>query len=384
MTTVALIPARGGSKGIPLKNLQRVGGRSLVRRSIEACAASGEVDRIIVTTDHPDIAAESRACGAEVIERPESISGDTASSESALIHALEVARVSDGTMVFTQCTSPFTTGEDISSGVQLIRFGDAQSVFAATLTWDFLWRFGDAGAVGVNHDAAHRPRRQDLPTTFRETGAFYAMDIAGFLAAGHRFFGRVEPVEVNRLTAIDIDEPEDLVLARALATSLGEHDHITDFSGVQAVVMDFDGVHTDDRAHIHQDGTETVQVSRADGMGVRLLRLAGIPMMIISSEENPVVTRRAEKLQVSVVQGTYDKLTGLDAWLSEIGVQRERTLYIGNDINDLDCLNAVGYPVAVANSNPRAIEAACYVTTKPGGAGAVREIADQVLSARPT
>ena len=384
MTTVALIPARGGSKGIPLKNLQRVGGRSLVRRSIEACAASGEVDRIIVTTDHPDIAAESRVCGAEVIERPESISGDTASSESALIHALEVARVSDGTMVFMQCTSPFTTGEDITNGVQLIRSGDAQSVFAATLTWDFLWRVGDAGAVGVNHDAAHRPRRQDLPTTFRETGAFYAMDIAGFLAAGHRFFGRVEPVEVNRLTAIDIDEPEDLELARALAMSLGEHDHITDFSGVQAVVMDFDGVHTDDRAHIHQDGTETVQVSRADGMGVRLLRLAGIPMMIISSEENPVVTRRAEKLQVSVVQGTYDKLTGLDAWLSEIGVQRERTLYIGNDINDLDCLNAVGYPVAVANSDPRAIEAACYVTTKPGGAGAVREIADQVLSARPT
>jgi len=210
------------------------------------------------------------------------------------------------------------------------------------------------------------------------------MDIAGFLTAGHRFFGRVEPVEVDRLTAVDIDEPADLELARALSTTLGENDHITDFSGVQAVVMDFDGVHTDDCAHLHQDGTETVRVSRADGMGVRLLRLAGIPMMIISSEENPVVTRRAEKLQIPVVQGTYDKLTGLDAWLSEIGVQREHALYIGNDINDLDCLNAVGYPVAVANSDPRVIDAACYVTTRPGGAGAVREIADQVLRARPT
>ena len=204
------------------------------------------------------------------------------------------------------------------------------------------------------------------------------MDIAGFWRAQHRFFGTVGTVEVDRKGAIDIDEPADLELARALVRVL--QDQIPpDLSGVRALAMDFDGVHTDDLAIIDQDGSESVHVSRSDGMGIRRLREAGLPMLIISSEENAVVRRRAEKLKVEVLHGTFSKLRCLDDWLASLGISREHTMYVGNDVNDIECLNVVGYPVVVANAIESAKALAMYVTEKAGGHGAVREIADLLM-----
>ena len=143
--------------------------------------------------------------------------------------------------------------------------------------------------------------------------------------------------------------------------------------------MDFDGVHTDDSAFVDQRGDEAVRVSRSDGMGIRRLRDAGVQMMIISSEGNSVVTKRAEKLKIEVVQGTFAKLEHLDAWLTSAGIERDQTMYIGNDVKDLECMNAVGYPVAVANAIDSVKAVAVYVTTRAGGSGAIREVADLLL-----
>ena len=143
--------------------------------------------------------------------------------------------------------------------------------------------------------------------------------------------------------------------------------------------MDFDGVHTDDSAIVNESGNEAVQVSRSDGLGLRRLRDAGVAMLIISSEVNPVVTQRAEKLKIEVVQGTFSKLEHLDAWLARVGIDRDHTMYIGNDVNDLECLSAVKFPVAVANAVHAVKSAAVYVTDRPGGGGALREVADLLL-----
>ena len=378
---VAVIPARGGSKGVPGKNLAPVGGRSLVGRAIEACRASGAIDVIVVSTDDEAIAAEGRRFGATIVNRPASLSGDLASSESAVLHALEVLeadRTRPSVVAFVQCTSPFIPPEALGRAVERVRSGAADSVFAASETFDFLWtRSADGTAHGLNHDASIRLRRQDRVGDWRETGAFYVMSAAGFVEAGHRFFGRTEIEPVSTEASIEIDTPEDLRLARALASSTAGLERLR---GVRALVTDFDGVHTDDSAYVGQDGHEMVRVNRTDGHGIKLLREAGLPLLILSTEANAVVARRAEKLGVECLHGIGDKAPVLERWVSDHGLDLSTVAYLGNDINDLGCLGIVGHPIAVADAHPRVLEVAVHVTRAEGGAGAVREVAEAIIA----
>jgi len=385
--TVAVIPARGGSKGVSRKNLRRVGGIPLVARAIAAARAADRVDRVVVSTDDPQIAAVAREWGAEVVVRPAERSGDLATSESALEHALdELARfgVEVGIVILVQATSPFIDPADLDAAIERVRAGESDVVFSAVESWGFLWRTGPtgAGATGINHDHRHRPRRQERRPEFLETGAFYVMDAAGFRAARHRFFGRVGVALVPEGHALEIDTEEQLTLAAAIAQVVDATAGAGTAIDVDAVVTDFDGVHTDDNVLVGQNGEEFVSVSRSDGMGIGRLRAAGVPVLILSTETNPVVSARARKLGVDVVQGSTDKAASLSAWASDREIPLERIAYLGNDVNDLGCLDAVGWPIAVPGSHPRVLAASRIVLGAAGGAGAVRELAESVLLAR--
>lgn len=390
--TVAIIPARGGSKGVPRKNLRRVGGIPLIARAITSARGAQRVDRVVVSTDDAEIAAVAREWGAEVIIRPEAISGDTASSESALVHTLEQLRsagVTVGVLVFIQATSPFIDPADLDAAIERVRAGESDTVFSAVESWGYLWRAGATGAVGgiagatgINHDHRRRPRRQEREIEFLETGAFYVMDAEGFLRAGHRFFGRIGIALVPESHAIEIDTEQQLALASALAPVIDGTTGGGVRLDVDAVVTDFDGVHTDDTVLVGQNGEEFVTVSRSDGMGVARLRDAGIPVLILSTETNPVVSARARKLGVEVAQGSGDKAATLTAWAAERGIPLDRIAYLGNDVNDLGCFELVGWPVAVPEAHPRVLAAARLVLASPGGDGAVRELAESVLHDR--
>jgi YrbI family 3-deoxy-D-manno-octulosonate 8-phosphate phosphatase len=377
---VAVIPARGGSKGVPGKNVAAVGGVPLVARAVAAALAAGIAD-VRVSTDDARIAAAAVAAGARVIDRPAELAGDTATSEAALLHALDVL-AADGiepeVLVFLQATSPFIEPVPLARAVQRVLDGEADSVLAAFETSAFLWRDGAHGATGVNHDAAFRPRRQDREAHHQETGAFYALRASGFREAGFRFFGRValEPVSADR--AVEIDDLHELALARVLAPVF---DEAAASLPVDALVTDFDGVHTDDAALVTADGTEAVRVSRADGLGVERLLDAGIPMLILSKERNGVVAARAAKLRIPVLQAVDDKATALAEWLAQQGVDPARCAYVGNDVNDLGAMALVGWPVAVADAHPAVRRAARVVLRGRGGHGAVREAAELVLAA---
>jgi YrbI family 3-deoxy-D-manno-octulosonate 8-phosphate phosphatase len=381
---IAVIPARGGSKGVPGKNLRRVAGRSLVQRAVDACVATGSIGMTYVSTDDPGIGSAARMAGAEVIERPADLSGDTASSESALLHALDQLAATGAEpeiLVFVQCTSPFIAPGDLDQGVDMVSSGRADSVFAAVRTYEFLWRSGaDGQATGINHDAAYRPRRQEREPHFRETGAFYVMSVAGFRAARHRFFGRTAVLEVPELTAVEIDHDHDLILASALAAAIDPRAHVD----VDVVITDFDGVHTDDSATVDEDGYEAVRVSRADGLGVERLRKAGVPLLILSKETNRVVRARAAKLGVDVQHGVEGKAEAVMDWLRRQRIAPERAAYLGNDVNDLAPMELVGWPIAVADAHPAVRRAARLVLSHSGGHGAVRELCDLVLEARET
>jgi YrbI family 3-deoxy-D-manno-octulosonate 8-phosphate phosphatase len=388
--SVAVIPARGGSKGIPGKNLAPVGGTPLLERAIRSCLGVPAIDAVYVSTDDPAIAELAESCGAGVIERPSELAGDQAASEDALLHALDtlaIREIRPTVLAFVQCTSPFIPLECLDDAVRLVQNRRADTVFSATASHAFLWRprssaAGEASVavVGVNHDeAAPRQRRQDRPPEYRETGAFYVMTVAGLRAHRSRFFGRTKCVLVPELSAIEIDTPPDLRLADALAPLLDSPPQPLE---VDAVITDFDGVHTDDSALVDQFGCETVRVSRADGLGIERLRRLGVPILIVSKELNPVVTARAAKLGVDVQQGVEDKVVAVRDWLDGLGIRPEHAAYLGNDINDLAVMSTVGWPAAVSDARPEVRRAARIVLTRPGGDGAVRELCDHVIAAR--
>jgi YrbI family 3-deoxy-D-manno-octulosonate 8-phosphate phosphatase len=381
-----VIPARGGSKGVPLKNLQRVGDESLVARAVAAAAVG--VDLVVVSTDHPQIADEARRCGARVVDRPAELSGDTASSESAVLHALDVLAaegIEPEVTVLVQATSPFIDPAALARAVRRVLDGRDDSVLAAAPTHVFTWRVVDGQAVAVGHDAATRPRRQDREPLYAETGAFYAMRTSGLRAAGHRFFGRTGLEQVDEATAMEIDTTQDLALARSLAARTTRDEPAATSAltpiDVDALVTDFDGVHTDDSAQVDAAGHESVRVLRGDGLGVARLRRAGIPVLVLSTETDGVVGARARKLQVECLQAVEDKAAALRAWLDERGLDPARVAYVGNDVNDLPALALVGWPVAVADARPEVLAAARVVLRARGGHGAVREVADRVLAA---
>ena len=381
MRAVAIIPARGGSKGVPGKNVARVGGVPLVARAVRAALAAPSIDAVYVSTDDAAIAAAAREAGGDVIDRPADIAGDLATSEAALLHGLDAlaARgVEPQVLAFLQATSPFIDSEALNGAVASVLAGEHDSMLAAFETYAFLWQRGEEGATGVNHDHSFRPRRQDREPHYQESGAFYVMDVAGFRASGFRFFGRVGIAEVSPSTGIEIDDAHELASARALAALLDRPAPVD----VDAVVMDFDGVHTEDTATVDQNGVESVTVSRSDGMGISMLRKAGLPMMILSREENPVVAARARKLGIEVSHDVQDKLPYLERWCAEKGVPLDRVAYVGNDLPDIPCLEAVGWPVVPADAHPRAAAVARVVLTRAGGRGAVRELAEAIMAAR--
>lgn len=381
--TVAVIPARGGSKGVPGKNLRPVGGAPLVVRAIRAARAAHRIDLVFVSTDDPSIAEVSVAAGAEVITRPADLSGDLASSESALLHALEHITAAHGTvrtLVFLQATSPFIDSAALNDAIAGVNDGDLDVAFSAFETYGFLWaRCSDGHAAAVNHSASNRPRRQDREPHYQETGAFYVMDAAGFRTAQHRFFGKVGIAEVPEASAIEIDDHAQLQIASALAPLF---ERCADALDVDVIVTDFDGVHTDDTALVDASGHEYVRVSRSDGLGVARLRSTGVAFLILSTEANPVVTARGDKLQVPVLQNIADKAAALRQWAQTNRFALERTAYLGNDVNDLAAMALVGWPVAVADAHPDVLAAARVVLARRGGDGAVRELIERVISAR--
>jgi YrbI family 3-deoxy-D-manno-octulosonate 8-phosphate phosphatase len=383
---IAVIPARGGSQGVPLKNLEPVGGRSLLMRAVAACRQSQLIDVVVVSSDHAGIQEEARRGGARVVIRPPAIAGNTASSESAVLHALTEVQ-GDGpapeVTVLVQCTSPFLDPDDLDSAIARVLAGEADCAFSAVESHAFLWKYAPDGLVGINHDASFRPRRQDREVEFRETGAFYAMRTDGLRRHGRRFFGTLVAQRVNDDQAMEIDTVDDLHMARLRAAVLEEQQRIDGLPliDVDALVTDFDGVHTDDRLYLSQDGVESVQVSREDGMGVSLVRRAGVKLLILSTEVNPVVAARAAKLQVPVMHGQSDKAQTLKEWMADEGLNPDRVAYVGNDVNDLGCLRLVGWPIAVANAHPDVEAVARLKLTRRGGEGAVRELCELVVAA---
>jgi YrbI family 3-deoxy-D-manno-octulosonate 8-phosphate phosphatase len=187
---------------------------------------------------------------------------------------------------------------------------------------------------------------------------------------------------MDPLDSLQVDEPSDLLAVERLLRWRGHAATPPHLVGIDLLVLDFDGVLTDDRVLVDQHGHEAVWCHRGDGWGLARLREAGVGIIVLSAETNPVVSARCKKLRIEAVQSCDDKLAALQQIATTRGIAPGRIAYVGNDVNDLACLAWVGTPIAVADAAPD-VRAACrHVTTRPGGHGAVREVCNWILAAR--
>jgi len=221
LKSLAIIPARGGSVGIPRKNLQLLAGKPLISYAVEAVSKSKSIERCIVSTDDQEIARVSKHYGAEIVMRPVELSGDKASSESALIHVLDQLRRKENYkpdyVGLIQCTSPLILPDDIDDTFQALIEEDADSAHAVFPFHGFIWKKDTHNnSIGVNHDISKRLRRQDLSPQYQETGAVYAMKTDGFLKARNRFFGKIAMHIIPEERAIEIDNIFDFGIAESI------------------------------------------------------------------------------------------------------------------------------------------------------------------------
>jgi N-acylneuraminate cytidylyltransferase len=385
--TLVIIPARGGSRGVPRKNIQFLAGKPLLAYSIEAAQQTPSVSRVIISTDDPEIAGVARRYDAEVTWRPEELSGDTATSESALLHTLEHLRETESyepdLVVFLQATSPLRQDDDIKNAIKTLLVEKADSLFSACAVEGFLWRSSAEGNLPINYDSECRPRRQERDETIlEENGSIYVFRPWVLRECRSRLGGKIAVYPMDRMDSFQVDNPDDLILMEHLLTVRSNSSRTSALADVELLVLDFDGVLTDNRVMVDQEGKEAVWCDRGDGWGIATLKDAGIDVLVISTEKNPVVSARCRKLEIECCQGCDDKLSMLQAQARRRSLGPEYVAYVGNDLNDVGCMRWVGFPIAVANAAPELRPVAQFITARRGGEGAVREVADWLLSAR--
>ena len=218
---LAIIPARGGSKGIPLKNIVPLSGAPLLSYNLKAARDAKKISRIVVSTDNLKISEVAKQYGAEVCLRPEGISGDFSSSEDALLHVLEKLyedeRYVPDIVVFLQCTSPLTLAEDIDGIIEKYLSEKADTALSVAPFHYYVWSEDENGeGQGINHDKMSRSMRQERKNQFLENGAIYVMETAGFLQHRFRFFGKTITYLMPEERSHEIDEPVDLLIAEAM------------------------------------------------------------------------------------------------------------------------------------------------------------------------
>lgn len=401
---LAIIPARGNSKSIPRKNICEFAGHPLIAFSIAAARQAKSVTRVIVSTDDPEIAEVSRFYGAEVpFLRPAKIAEDATLDLPVFEHALrwlvKNENYSPDIVIQLRPTSPIRSVGMVDEAVELLlNHPEADSVRGVIPSSQNPFKMWEIDRAGVMHPLLkmkaikepYNAPRQDLPPTYWQTGHIDAIRPRAIFEKGSMSGDIVLPLLVDPIYTVDIDTLLDW--QRAESTVLeGLLDIVYPFdqkrkwpASVSLLVMDFDGVLTDDRVWVDQDGKEMVASNRADGLGLERLRgITTIQAMVLSKETNRVVAARCKKLGLPVIQSVQDKPKMLESVIKQRGVKNEEVVFIGNDLNDLDCFPLVGFAVAPANAQPEVRQHADLVLKSAGGYGAVRELCELLIEHYP-
>jgi N-acylneuraminate cytidylyltransferase len=399
-TILGIVPARGGSKSIPGKNIKPLKGFPLLSYSIAAGVRSRHVGRVIVSTDDSQIASVSRKWGAEVpFLRPAELAEDEVPDLPVFVHALQWLQKHEGyrpdVVVQLRPTSPFRPIRSVDVAVEtLLESHDADSVRSVTLSRQnpfTMWRIVDdqlAPLLEADFNEPYNMPHQKLPTTYWQTGHIDVIRTTTILEKRSMTGDCILPYYIDPQYAVDLDTHAQWRYAEHLLPEIvddivvPQQEHGLKLKAISLVVLDFDGVFTDNRVFVSEDATEMVACSRGDGFGLGLLRKAGVPAVVLSTEVNPVVAARCKKLDLPCHQGVADKAEVFDRLASEYGVEPQCIAFVGNDVNDLPAMEKAGVAVAVADAEPEVLQIAHIVLTRKGGRGAIRELCDRIIAAK--
>jgi YrbI family 3-deoxy-D-manno-octulosonate 8-phosphate phosphatase len=399
---LALIPARGGSKGIPRKNIRSFAGYPLIAWSIAAAKESKLVTRIIVSTDDKEIANVALQWGAEApFLRPAEISQDKTTDLPVFEHALKWLEDVEGyrpdIIIQLRPTSPIRPKGMVDNAIRILQnHKDADCVRGVVVAGQNpfkMWRFNGEDkpldplleVEGIKEP--YNAPRQILPPVYWQTGHIDVIRTSTIAQKKSLTGDEIYPLVIDSKYTVDIDTLSDWAKYEALVYSgleiASPGKPLKSMpETIQLIICDFDGVVTDNSVITDQDGKESVLASRSDSMHIKTLKEKGIDFLILSSEPNPVVQARAKKMGVESIHGIgmQDKGRVMREVLEKKNIKAENVIYIGNDLNDLPCFEIVGWSVAVADAYPELIRAADFVLTKNGGHGAIRELCEIVLS----
>ena len=379
MSVIAFIPARGGSKSIPEKNIKSFCGKPLIFWNLQQLQNSN-ADNIVVATDSEkikNIVNSFNFSKVSVYDRSNENSQDISSTESVMLEYIDSVKLSDSdTFILVQATSPFTQKNHFNEGLEL--FDKHDSVLSCCESKRFSWRDGKA----LNYDIYNRPRRQDFEGTLIENGAFYISSVADIKKTKNRISGDITTYKMPEFTYTEIDEPEDWIVAESLMKKFILKDKTPDFSKIKIFLSDVDGVLTDAGMYYTENGDEFKKFCTYDGMGFQLLQKTGIKVGILTTEDRELNRRRAKKLGLDFdFHGAKDKLQIVKDLCEKENISLDEIAYIGDDVNCFELLSNAGVSACPMNavskikSIPNIIQ-----LQRNGGDAVVREFVELILS----
>ncbi|MBK8174278.1 MAG: HAD hydrolase family protein [Rhodospirillales bacterium] len=349
-------------------------GRPLALHAIEQAIAARKITRVAIVTSDAELVRLAEDAGVDVIAPP---SRETpADMLRAAIDGLGAReRFAPLLATILDPAFPMLTGDVIDAAIDELWRCGADSLLAVRPLAAALWSQGGDG-IARPDDQSESERH------YVETGALVAVRVGVFERTGELPGGRVVLWPTSALAALRLEDdtewPSIEVLYRA-STAARARARLRD---VRLLVLDFDGVMTDNRVLVFEDGREAVLCNRGDGMGLEMLKRSGLPVAVISKEVNPVVGARCKKLKIPYLQGIDNKLAELRRLVDDQGITLDAVAYVGNDVNDAECMAAAGIAIAPSDAHPHALRLAEIVTALPGGFGAVREVCDALLATR--
>jgi len=374
MKCIGIIPLRKGSKGIPGKNKKKLLGRPLYQWVLGEAIIS-KLDEVYVFTDDDDIIEQIKSIykWTDKIKpwkrSPESAT-DTASTEFCMQELAKALDYDFDVFCLLQATSPLTRKIDIDNTLDTVISGEHDSALTIVNTKRFIW---NEKGESVNYNYLERPRRQDFQGMLIENGAVYATTKEKFIESNNRLSGKIGVVEMPEESLIEIDEPSDwVIIEQVLVNRLKKTKQIT--GKIKALVLDVDGVFTDGKMIVSPDGEFGKSFSLRDGMGLEIGRENGLIIIVMTSDDSPIVDQRMKKLRIKhYYKWAKDKYSLITKCCDDLGLQRNEIAYIGDDVNDLSNLLSIGWGMAPSDAVEEVKFNADLLLNAKGGDKAIRE-----------
>ena len=377
MKRVAIIPIRKGSKGIPGKNKKKMLGRPLFSWVLGEAVFS-DLDEVYVFTDDEEIITflENEYSWSPKVKgllRNDTNANDTASTESAMIEFAEKINYDFDMLCLLQATSPMTTSATINEAIA--NMSNNESVLSVVKTHRFTW---NADGTPQNYDVFNRPRRQDFDGLLMENGAIYITTKSAFQTSKNRVSGKIGLIEMPEETLHEIDSLSDWTILENLLAN--RHKEQKKQQQIKYLVLDVDGVFTDGCVYFGADGELMKKFDMRDGMGLEILRQNNVEVVVITSENSELVTKRMQKLQIKYTfLGVKDKYSFLQNFINQQNATWGNLAYVGDDVNDLANLCTVGWSFAPNNATAIVKQHVDVVLNNNSADGAIREVCEWIM-----